>query len=108
MPAGAWPGAIILKISDPVGALGWAAIRVTDFTDDSRFGDLRLGSIIDALAAPGEEKRVIRAATTALQRAGVDLIATNFTHPAWRRALISVPLVASLEEKLLRLTRDTL
>ena len=56
---------------------GWAVLLATPFHGHKHFGNLKLGSIVDLLAAPGYEARLIRAAVERLQREGVDLIVTN-------------------------------
>jgi hypothetical protein len=86
LPEKGWPEAHILQVVSKGRTLGWAAVRDTQFNGDVRFGDLRIGSVIDALAAPGDEAAVIASASRWLRRRGVDAIVSNFTHPAWRRA----------------------
>jgi hypothetical protein len=86
LPDKSWPEAHILQVTSKGVTLGWAAVRDTQFRNDSRFGDLRMGVIVDALAIPGSEPAVIAAASRWLRRRRVDAVVTNFTHPNWRRA----------------------
>jgi len=67
--------------------LGWAVVLCNPLRNHRHFGNLRLGSIVDGLARPGSEGRVIRAATDYLQSAGADLIVSNQSHHAWCRAM---------------------
>jgi hypothetical protein len=46
-----------------------------------------VGVIVDGLSLPEDAGTVIQAATEALIETGVDLIISNQSHPAWRRAL---------------------
>jgi hypothetical protein len=72
-----------------VGSQGWALALDTQMRGDQYFGDMRLGSIADCMAAPGDARDVIRAATRLLEQRGVDLIVSNQMHRAWQDALRS-------------------
>jgi len=67
--------------------IGWAVVGAR--RKDPKFGDLRVGSIIDCLALPGEEQAVIEAASGILEAQGMDLIVANHGHRAWRPAFRS-------------------
>ncbi|HXK05719.1 MAG TPA: hypothetical protein VMS37_25180 [Verrucomicrobiae bacterium] len=66
---------------------GWAVVLDTHMQNHKQFGDMRLGSIVDCLAAPREAAGVIRAATAELQARRVDLIISNQLHKEWQLAL---------------------
>lgn len=83
LPLGGWPKAIKLKIEQGGVVIGWAAVMDTAMKGDLRFGDLRLGSVIDCLAAPEHCFAVIQAAKKYLCDRQVDLIISNQTHSAW-------------------------
>ena len=51
--------------------------------DDARFGDLRVGSVVDALASPRDARHVIGAAFRFLRERNVDLVVANQSHPKW-------------------------
>jgi len=70
-----------------VGDSGWAVMLDTQMKDDPYFGDLRLGSIVDGLALPGQTEELVREATAFLERRGVDLIVSNQAHRSWVEAL---------------------
>lgn len=89
MPFGLWPHAIPVKVSVEGEVVGWAAIRDRELTDDPLFGNLRAGSVIDALAVPGFEATVAAAATQTLERRGVDLIGACFLSPDWIKGFCS-------------------
>jgi hypothetical protein len=59
----------------------------TQMKNNKYFGDLRLGSIADCLAAPKNAQVVIQAASQFLQERGVDLIVCNHSNSAWNAAL---------------------
>ena len=54
LPEGGWPHAFRLRVSREGETLGWAAVLDSQMSGDLRFGNLRVGSIIDALAPPEE------------------------------------------------------
>ncbi len=74
-----------LKVSRGGRAIGWA--MVAERRKNPRWGDLRIGTIVDAWATPQNALAVIRAATRALEGRGLDAIVSNQSHDAWRRAL---------------------
>lgn len=67
-------------------ALGWAVGLDTQMSGHKYFGDLRVGSVVDCLALPGDAAPVVAAATQALEQRGVDLIISNQAHAGWGRA----------------------
>lgn len=66
---------------------GWAVVMNTAMREDKYFGNLRVGSLIDCLALPGQEEAVTAAATRFLDTCGVDLLIANMSHAAWTGAL---------------------
>lgn len=83
LPTDAYPHAIPLKVTSGGRVVGWAALRDRRLSGDPLFGDLRAGSVIDALALPGHEGAVAAAAARQLRRKGVDLIGACFLHKRW-------------------------
>jgi hypothetical protein len=83
LPEGRWPKAIKLKVEQSGEVIGWAAVMDTSMKGDARFGDLRLGSVIDCFAAPEHAQTVISCAKKYLCDRGVDLIISNQTHLGW-------------------------
>jgi hypothetical protein len=67
---------------------GWALVLDTQMAGHKQFGDLRVGTIVDGLAAPESVGAVVRAAASLLEQRGVDLIVSNQSHPAWVRGLV--------------------
>jgi hypothetical protein len=51
-------------------------------------GEMRVGTIVDALARPEHAEAVIWLAARELERRGVDVIISNQSHPAWGAALV--------------------
>lgn len=86
LPEGAWPKGIRLRVFDGDRLLGWAVVLDTQMKGDIRFGDLRVGSVIDCLAAPEDAEAVIAAADRFLAARGVDCVMSNQAHPAWQKA----------------------
>lgn len=78
-----------LRVHRDGAPIGWAVVLDTQKRGDRHFGDLRLGSIIDALARPSDAAPVVWAARQFLKARGVDLIVSNQSHHAWSDALRS-------------------
>ena len=66
------------------GAIGWAVVG--ERRKDAKYGDMRVGSVVDCFALPGELLTVVRGATQTLERQGFDLILSNQSHQAWGEA----------------------
>jgi hypothetical protein len=67
--------------------VGWAVIMTTQMNAHKQFGDMKVGSLVDGLALPGNEGLVVDHAVRALEERGVDLMVSNQSHAAWKRAL---------------------
>jgi hypothetical protein len=65
---------------------GWALVTDSQMHGHNHFGDMRVGGIINCLAAESGEDAVVGGATGYLQDRGLDLIVSNQLHPAWCRA----------------------
>ncbi|HTR24480.1 MAG TPA: hypothetical protein VMI10_10885 [Terriglobales bacterium] len=74
-----------LRISSNGSAIGWAIVGIR--RKDAKYGEMRVGSIVDCWAMPKDANAVIGAATRALEKDGVDLIVSNQSHHAWCNAL---------------------
>ena len=86
LPVGAWPDAIRLRVTRNGADLGWVVVMDHVLENDARFGNLRVGSVIDCFASPDDAATVIAAAYRYLSKRGVDLICSNQSHPAWTQA----------------------
>ena len=64
--------------------IGWAVVG--ERRSDSKYGDMRVASIVDCFALPGELFSVVRSATETLERQGFDLVLSNQSHQAWGAA----------------------
>jgi hypothetical protein len=67
---------------------GWAVVLDTQMRRHKQFGEMRVGSIIDCLAAGGAAAGVVREATAVLEERRVDLVVSNQLHAEWSRALL--------------------
>ena len=65
-------------------AIGWAVVG--ERRKDSKYGNLRVGSVVDCFALPGEWFSVVQGATQILERQGFDLILSNQSHHCWGEA----------------------
>lgn len=86
LPRGGWPPGIRLRVRRGERTLGWAVVMDNALREDARFGNMRVGTVIDCLARPEDAGAVIRAATDFLLGRGVDMIGSNQAHPGWVRA----------------------
>jgi len=81
------PRYLRLAVDSGERPLGWALALDTTMKDDKYFGDMRVGSIADCLAAPEDALPVVAAADAFLARRGVDIVVSNQLHARWREAL---------------------
>lgn len=65
-------------------AMGWAVVG--ERRKDEKYGNMRVGSVVDCFALPGELFSVVRCATQTLERQGFDLILSNQSHQEWGAA----------------------
>jgi len=70
-----------LKVSRDGVAIGWAV--VAEQKKKPRYGDLRVGCVLDCFADPADGTPVVQAAVRALERRGMDLIVSNQSHAGW-------------------------
>ena len=82
-PQGAWPPVTRLRVERGGQVLGWALVMDTQMRGEHRFGDLRVGSVVDCLADPADAGEVVHAATRHLTQRGVDIVVSNQAHPGW-------------------------
>ena len=67
--------------------LGWIVVGHRHMKDDSRFGDLHVGTLYDYFAHPDDAAEVIGAGFRYLRRQNVDLVMANQSDPRWVHAL---------------------
>lgn len=65
-------------------AIGWAVVG--ERRKDAKYGNMRVGSVVDCFALPGELFSVVRCATQTLEQQGFDLILSNQSQQAWGEA----------------------
>ncbi|MGH9642071.1 MAG: hypothetical protein ACRD3Q_06555 [Terriglobales bacterium] len=70
-----------LRISRNGSPIGWTIIGIR--RRDAKYGEMRVGSVVDCWAMPENANAVIGAATHALEKDGVDLIVSNQSHDVW-------------------------
>jgi hypothetical protein len=64
--------------------IGWAVVG--ERRKDAKYGEMRVGSVVDCFALSQEFGPVVRCATDALIAQGFDLILTNQSHQEWGEA----------------------
>jgi hypothetical protein len=84
------PDLVRLRVRRNGEVCGWAVLVRHDFAiglPDRNFGRMVVGVFADALALPEDADAVVGAAMEWFKGAGVDLVFSNQSHPAWIRAL---------------------
>ena len=76
-----------LRIERGGKTIGWVLATDNAHQNHSYFGRVRLGAIVDGLAAHNDVHAVVAAAAAHLKSRGVDLIVSNQSHAAWTCAL---------------------
>jgi hypothetical protein len=74
-----------LRVSRNSEDIGWAV--VSERRKDEKYGSMRVGSIVDCWASPGNALPVVRAAFEALEQSEMDLVVSNQGHFDWGKAL---------------------
>jgi hypothetical protein len=81
------PCYVVLRVEVGGATVGWALVMRSQMKSNPYFGDLRVGAIVDCLAAPEDAPAVIAAATEYLDAENVDLTYTNQFSRDWQDAL---------------------
>lgn len=66
---------------------GWSAAKITAMRDNPHFGNLTVGTVLDAIAPPEHLTVLLAKTRDALCDLGADLILANYTHAVWREQL---------------------
>jgi hypothetical protein len=74
-----------LRVSRKGIDLGWAVVG--ERRKDSKYGSMKVGSIVDCWASPENAAAVAELATRELEEQGMDLVLSNQGHKAWGCAL---------------------
>ena len=72
-----------LRVRRGSDTIGWAVVAKRHHATHPRYGDLRVGTVLDCFAAAGNARAVVRCATAELRSQGVDVIVSNQSHEAW-------------------------
>ncbi len=78
---------IRIKVTRDDRVLGWAVLLATQMQGHRQFGGMKVGTLVDCLAEPGDAPVVVACARDVLEAEGVDLIISNQSHTAWCGAL---------------------
>lgn len=95
-----------LRIRRGEQTLGWAVVLDSRIRDNKFFGDMRVGSIADCLAAPQDAGAVISAATEFLKDRRVDVIISNQASAAWCEALLRAGFIRGPSNYLLAFSKN--
>lgn len=72
---------IVLRKSGKLA--GWVVVSMSQLSGHTQFGNMRLGCIVDGLAATSDVSLLVGEACRRLEKARCDLLVSNQTHPAW-------------------------
>jgi hypothetical protein len=78
---------IIVKVTAAGRPVGWAVCVDTRMRENAYFGNMRVGTIVDCLARPGQTDIVAAAADEVLTRRKVDVIISNQSGREWCASL---------------------
>lgn len=66
---------------------GWAVVSISQLSNHTQFGNMKLGCLVDGLAASADVGSLVAQACRRLEQAQCDLLVSNQTHPVWIAAL---------------------
>jgi hypothetical protein len=66
---------------------GWVVVSISQLSSHTQFGNMKLGCLVDGLAAPADVGLLVGEACRRLEKARCDLLVSNQTHPIWIRDL---------------------
>ncbi len=72
-----------LKISKNGVCIGWVVMLCTQMSNDKYFGNLKLGTLIDAFSSPHDAELLIHEAVKHLKKQNAGLIVVNHTDVRW-------------------------
>lgn len=74
-----------LKITRNDTCIGWVVLLCTKMENDKYFGNLNLGSVIDAFSSPENAELLIYKSVEYLKKLNADLIVVNHANQKWRK-----------------------
>jgi hypothetical protein len=80
-------GLFRLKVTRRGKVVGYAVLQDEQSLSSETLGEMRVGTVVDALARPEDAESVMWLAAQALESRRVDLLISNQSHPAWGAAL---------------------
>jgi hypothetical protein len=76
---------MVLRKSGKVA--GWVVVSISQLSSHTQFGNMKLGCLVDGLAAPADVGLLVGEACRRFDMARCDLLVSNQTHPAWIASL---------------------
>jgi hypothetical protein len=86
--------------------IGWAAWLITAMRDDQHFGNLRVATILDCVAAPESAGVCASSITRHLEQSGADLVITNQAHSLWQAAFRRAGFLSAASNYLLATSKE--
>ena len=77
----------VYRLRDAGRDVGWIAVLRTQMRSNGHFGDLVVGTLLDAVVLAGYELAAVRAASDVLAGLGADVSVVNHAHIRWQAAL---------------------
>lgn len=78
---------LVYRLRDAGRDVGWLVLLRTQMQNNAYFGDLVVGTLLDALVLPGYERAAVRASADVLAGLGADVSVVNHAHETWGAAL---------------------
>jgi len=67
--------------------VGWIVLLDTQMSEHKQFGNMRVGTLVDGMAEPGELDKLVAVAIQTLKLRGAHLAISNQAHVDWRQSL---------------------
>lgn len=101
-----WSHVTRLEVLSRGRPIGWAAVTLKKNEGDQRFGDLVVGTVVDALGKPDDAARIVAAGFRYLRNAGADLVFANHSDPRWQHAYEQNGFLALANRRLLAMSPE--
>lgn len=82
-----WSPVRRLRVTRGERDVGWMVVTCTKLSNDHRFGDLVVGTLVDYFAHPDDAAYVVAAGVRCLRKLGADVLLANQTDPRWHDAM---------------------
>ncbi len=75
-----------IRVFDTQNDIGWVLVAITNMKNNSMFGNLVTGTIVDGLCNPKDSKKILTAAVQYLKKNGAEIIYCFWSHRSWQNS----------------------